>query len=124
MKNVLILFAVLLTVISCKKEGDIELSNSDVVGRWNVTEMTENGETTELPLGAIVVNLSSDNSYSVNFLGNSYIGTYTIEESTVIGVTLDPITEYFEFTSLSGNKAKINYKNSVGDSYKFEAMKN
>lgn len=124
MKKVLMLLAVLLTAISCEKEGDIELTKSDVVGRWNVTKITEDGETTELQSGAIVVNLSNDNSYRVNFLGDSYIGTYTIEGNTVTGVTLDPITEYFEFMSLSGNKAKINYKNSVGDSYKFEAEKN
>lgn len=124
MKKVLMLLAVLLTAISCEKEGEIELTKSDVVGRWNVTKITEAGETTELPSGAIVVNLSSDNSYKVNFLGDSYIGTYTIERNTVVGVTLDPITEYYEFTAHSGSKAKINYKNSVGDLYKFEAEKN
>ena len=67
--------------------------------------------------------LSNDGEYIVNFLDDNYVGTYTIDGNTVVGITLDPITEYFEFTSLSGNKAKINYKNSVGDSFKFEAVK-
>lgn len=69
------------------------------------------------------MNLSNDGKYNVNFLDDSYVGTYTIDGNTVVGITLDPITEYFEFTSLSGNKAKINYNNSVGDSFKFEVVK-
>ena len=123
MKKILIVLSVLLFAIACEKDSDIELSNKDVVGIWNITKVTYEGETTDLQAGDIVVNLSNDGKYNVNFLDDSYVGTYTIDGNTVVGITLDPITEYFEFTSLSGNKAKINYKNSVGDSFKFEAVK-
>jgi len=123
MKKILIVLSVLFFAISCEKESDFELSKTDVVGIWNITKVTYEGETTDLQAGDIVVNLSNDGKYNVNFLDDSYVGTYTIDGNTVVGITLDPITEYFEFTSLSGNKAKINYKNSVGDSYKFEAVK-
>lgn len=123
MKKILIVLSVLFFAISCEKESDFELSKTDVVGIWNITKVTYEGETTDLQAGDIVVSLSNDGKYNVNFLDDSYVGTYTIDGNTVVGITLDPITEYFEFTSLSGNKAKINYKNSVGDSFKFEAVK-
>ena len=123
MKKILIVLSVLLFAIACEKDIDIELSNKDVVGIWNITKITYEGETNDLQAGDIVVNLSNDGKYNVSFFDNNYVGTYTIEGNTVVGITLDPITEYFEFTSLSGNKAKINYKNSVGESFKFEAVK-
>ncbi len=40
-----------------------------------------------------------------------------------IGTTRDPITEYYRFTSLDGNKATINYSNSTGDKMKFRVEK-
>ena len=123
MKKILIVLSVLFFAISCEKESGFELSKTDVVGIWNITKVTYEGETTDLQAGDFVVSLSNDGKYNVNFLDDSYVGTYTIDGNTVVGITLDPITEYFEFTSLSGNKAKINYKNSVGDSFKFEAVK-
>lgn len=123
MKKILIVLSVLLFAIACEKDSDIELSNKDVVGIWNITKITYEGETNDLQAGDIVVNLSNDGKYNVSFFDNNYVGAYTIEGNTVVGITLDPITEYFEFTSLSGNKAKINYKNSVGESFKFEAVK-
>lgn len=52
-----------------------------------------------------------------------YIGTYKLEGNTVVGTTKDPITEYYKFTSLDGNNASIDYSNSVGDRYKFKAVK-
>lgn len=122
MKKVLILLAFVMFIVSCDKEGVIELSKSDIVGKWNVTKVTENGESTELPSGAITVDLKSDGKYFVNFLGDTYIGIYTISGSTVTGIS-GSITEYFEFTSLSGKKAKIDYINTTGDIYKFEVEK-
>lgn len=122
MKKVLMLLAFVMFIVSCDKEGDIELSKSDIVGKWNVTKIIENGESTEMRFGAITVDLKSDGKYFVNFLGDSYIGTYTISGSTVTGIS-GSITEYFEFTSLSGKKAKIDYMNTTGDVYKFEVEK-
>jgi hypothetical protein len=122
MKKLLMILAVVLLAISCEKEGDIELSKSDLVGKWNVTKVTQDGETTDLPSGAITVDLKSDGKYYVVFLGDTYTGAYTVGGNTVTGIS-GSITEYFEFTSLSGNKAKIDYKNTDGDIYKFEAVK-
>ncbi len=122
MRKIFMLLALSLIFISCEKEEDIELSKSDIVGIWNVTKITSDGETTNLPSGTITVDLKSDDKYYVSFFGDSYAGTYTIDESTVIGVS-GSIIEYFEFTSFSGNTAKIDYKNSDGDIYQFEAEK-
>ncbi len=122
MRKIFMLLALSLIFISCEKKEDIELSKSDIVGIWNVTKITSDGETTNLPSVTITVDLKSDDKYSVSFFGDSYAGTYTIDGSTVIGVS-GSIIEYFEFTSFSGNKAKIDYKNSDGDIYQFEAEK-
>lgn len=59
MKNVLMILAVVLLAFSCEKEGGIELSKVDLVGKWNVKKITLNGETTELTSGAIMVELKS-----------------------------------------------------------------
>lgn len=123
MKKILIVLSVLFFAIACEKESDFELSKTDVVGWWSVTKVTYEGKTTDLQAGDFVVILSNDGEYIVNFLDDNYVGTYTIDGNTVVGITLVFIMEIFEFTSLSGYKAKINYKNSVGDSYKFEAVK-
>lgn len=117
------ILAVILTAFSCEKEGDIELTKDGVVGKWNVTKVTLNGETAELNPGIIMVELKSDGNYHVDFFGDSYTGTYTVKGSTVTGIS-GSVTEYFEFTSLSGNKATIDYRNTEGDIYKFEAVKN
>lgn len=122
MKKVLIILAVLLLAFTCEKEGDIELSNANLAGIWNVTKITMDGETTELPPGMIMVELKSDGKYYVDFFDDRYVGSYTVEGSTVTGVS-GSIIEYFEFTSFSGNKAKIDYRNSEGEIYKFEAVK-
>ena len=124
MKKVLLFLFVGLLALSCEKEDEgLKLSKSDVIGIWDVTKAVQNGENLEVPNGAIVVRLNDDDTYRVIFFTNIYTGNYTIDENTVIGVTLDPITEYFEFASLSNGKAKINYSNSEGDKYIFEASK-
>jgi hypothetical protein len=122
MKKVWMFLAVVLLAFSCEKDEEIELSKDDLVGKWNVTKVTQNGETTELPFGAIMVDLKSDGEYDVNFLGDTYTGTYTVGGNTVTGKS-GSVTEYFEFTSLSGNKANIDYRNTEGDIYKFEVEK-
>ena len=67
--------------------------------------------------------LSSDGTYRTTMFGDSYVGTYEIQGNTVIGTTLDPITEYYKFNSLDGNNASISYSNSEGTSYNFKATK-
>lgn len=52
-----------------------------------------------------------------------YIGRYEIKGNTMVGTTLDPITEYFKFESLEGNKAQISYSNSDGGRYQFKVVK-
>lgn len=68
MKKVLIILAVLLLAFTCEKEGEIELSNANLAGIWNVTKITMDGETTELPPGMIMVELKNLNSTYNNSL--------------------------------------------------------
>lgn len=115
-----------LTLSSCSDDKDdngIQITKEMIVGTWNVTQATENGQTIDITDGMIKIVLRDDNSYTVRFYSNRYIGTYTINGNTVIGTTLDPITEYFRFESLNGNNATINYSNSDGDKYVFKATK-
>lgn len=124
MKKLLLLLLVLPFVFaSCSSDddndGDVSLTKEQVVGVWNISEA--DGES--IPSGAIQIRLNSDDSYSVKFLTDDYIGTYTVSGNTVKGITLDPITEYYKFDSLNGNSATISYSNSDGDKYKFKATK-
>ena len=110
--------------VSCSDDDDdngVTLTKETVVGTWNVTWAEQDGESMNVPSGAIWISLDDDNSYSVMFLNNYYVGTYTISGNTVTGTTTDPITERFTFTSLNGNTAEIDYSNSTGDKYKFRA---
>lgn len=122
----MLIFASCLCLLSCSSddnEPSINLTLSDVIGLWNVTEMTENGKTNAIPSGQVTIDLDNDNSYQVKFFSNTYIGTYHLSENTIIGTTLDPITERFKFTKFDGTNATIQYSNSVGDKYIFKATK-
>lgn len=123
MKNLLLLVFVLpFMLTSCSSDDDengISLTKDQLVGVWNVSEA--NGEI--IPSSAIQITLKSNDSYSVKFFTNSYVGTYIIDGNTIVGTTIDPITEYFKFDALDGNNATISYNNSVGDKYKFKATK-
>lgn len=114
-----------LSFSSCSKDdGDgLVLTKEQVVGTWDVVWAEQNGESMDVPKGYIYMKLYADGSYRTVMLSNSYVGTYKIDGNKVIGTTLDPITEYYEFTGLEGNNASINYYNSVGDKYKFRAVK-
>ncbi len=121
----MLLFATVLTFTACSDddEPDIELTKSIVVGTWDINSATADGETVTIPQGYAYITLKSDYSYKVVLFGDYYIGTYKIEGNTVVGTTIDPITEYFKFESLDGNDAVINYSNSTGDKYKFVVQK-
>lgn len=124
---VMIFMASILTFSSCSDNDDdgVQITKDMVVGTWIVTQATENGETINITEGMIKIVLRSNDSYSVRFYSDTYVGTYEIKGSTIIGTTLDPITEYFQFKSLSpnGRNATINYSNSIGDKYIFKASK-
>lgn len=126
-KGILFLFVVLTTLvfISCSDDDDekINLSQSDVTGFWNVTEYATTGKYQNIAVGNIYIQVNSDNTYKVKFLTNTYIGKYTIDGNTMVGITLDPITEYFRFDKLQNNNAEISYSNSEGQKYKFKASK-
>ena len=114
-----------LTLSSCSKnDGDkITLTPSMVVGHWNVTYAEQDGESVSVPNGYIYMELDDDNTYSTRFMSNYYVGTYKLQRDTVVGTTLDPITERYQFTLLNGNYAEINYSNSEGLKMKFKATK-
>lgn len=105
------------------KEEEVFVTKSLVVGTWDVIWAEQDGESFNVPSGYIYMKLNNDGTYRTTMLSNSYIGTYKIEGNTVVGTTLDPIKEYYRFTSLEGNTATINYSNSTGENYKFKAIK-
>lgn len=106
-----------------KDEDEISLSKELVTGTWDVVWVEEDGETLDLPKGYIYMTLTEEGNYRTVMFGDSYSGTYRISGNTVIGTTRDPITEYYRFTSLEGNKASIDYSNSTGDKMKFRVEK-
>ena len=113
-----------LSFYACSEdEEQVFVTKSLVVGTWDVIWLEQDGESMNVPSGYIYMKLNSDGSYRTTMLNNSYIGTYNIDGNTVVGTTLDPIKEYYRFTSLDGNTANINYSNSIGDKYKFKAIK-
>ena len=124
MKKILFLLAMLPMMIftSCSSD-DVDVTKELVAGNWNVTWAEMDGEGTDVPNGFITIDLRSSGSYSVNFLGDRYIGTWELDGNTVVGITPDPITEYYKFVELNGNNATIDYSNSIGDRYKFKATK-
>ena len=127
MKKVLGLLALCLVCVfalsSCSNDDDINLSEESLVGTWDVTYAEMDGESVDIPNGYVYITLKDNGTYRVVMFSDDYTGRYKIEGNTVIGTTLDPITEYFEFAKLEGNNAEINYSNSNQDYYKFKATK-
>lgn len=125
--SLLMLFvASTLVFSSCSDDDDddgIKLTKEMVVGRWNVVSISDGKESLELSEGTVYIVLDANNSYVVQFLSNRYVGNYIIKGNSVVGTTLDPITEYFRFEKLSGNNATIDYSNSEGVKYIFQAVK-
>lgn len=118
-----IVSSAVLSSCSDNDDNDIKLTKEIVTGTWDVTSATEDGQSINVSDGMIRIVLKEDNSYTVRFYSNRYIGTYTIKGNTVIGTTLDPITERFKFRNLNRNRATIDYSNSEGDKYIFKAVK-
>lgn len=127
MKKIIVFMLVLLSstlcLSSCSKDDDINLSKESVIGTWDVIWAEMDGESLDVPAGYVYITLNNDGSYKVVMFSDRYSGTYKIEGNTVIGTTLDPITEYFKFTKLEGDNAEIDYSNSEEDFYKFKATK-
>lgn len=125
--NWMLLCAVVcLSFTACSDDDDdngVTITKEQVVGTWDVVWAEQDGESVDIPEGYVYMRLNDDGSYRTVMFSDYYVGTYTINGSTVVGVTRDPITEYYKFTSLSGNTATIDYSNSEGDKYKFRAVK-
>lgn len=110
---------------ACSDDDDraVMLTPSIVVGTWDVTYAEMDGQSTDVPEGYIYMTLKEDGSYRIVLFSDYYVGTYKLQGDTVVGTTLDPITEYFRFARLSGNDAEIDYSNSEGLKMKFRATK-
>lgn len=116
--------AMSLSFTSCSDdEDDVVLTQEAIIGTWDVVWAEQDGESIDVPSGYIYMTLNEDGTYRTTMLGDSYRGTYEIQGNTIIGTTLDPITEYYKFTSLDGDNASISYSNSDGDSYNFRTTK-
>ena len=117
---------VVLSFTACSDDDEdngVTITKEQVVGTWDVVWAEQDGESVDIPEGYVYMRLNDDGSYRTVMFADYYTGTYTINGSTVVGVTRDPITEYYKFTSLNGNTATIDYSNSTGDVYKFRANK-
>lgn len=128
MKKILFLLVVIPMVLlsACSKEDEeenVKLTTEQVVGKWNVTWAQEDGESIDIPVGNVYMNLKGDGTYRTVMFGDYYIGEWKLEGNTVVGTTTDPITERYTFTSLNGKNAEIDYSNSVGDKMRFRAEK-
>lgn len=127
MKKILLFVAMMLPLITftaCSDDDDnIEITTEQVVGKWNVTWAQEDGESTDIPSGYVYINLKSDGTYKTVMFNDYYIGKWKLEGNTVVGTTIDPITERYTFTSFDGKNAEIDYSNSEGDKMKFRATK-
>lgn len=127
MKKILLFVAMMLPLIAftaCSDDDDnIEITTEQVVGKWNVTWAQEDGESTDIPSGYVYINLKSDGTYKTVMFNDYYIGKWKLEGNTVVGTTIDPITERYTFTSFDGKNAEIDYSNSEGDKMKFRATK-
>ena len=122
--NIMFLCATYLLIFSsCSKDDDISITKEQVVGTWDVIWAEQDGESTDIPEGYIYMELNSNNTYKTVMFKDYYIGTYEIKDNTIVGTTKDPITEYYKFTVFDGKNANIDYSNSVGDKYKFKAVK-
>lgn len=123
MKKLLCLLLPLFIFACSSDSDDLNVTSDLITGKWMVTWVTNDGKPIEVPSGAIYMDIGKDNTYEVKYLDNTYIGTYKIKGSTIIGTTLDPITEYYKFTKLENNEANVSYSNSEGDKFKFTAVK-
>lgn len=113
----------ILSLSSCSKDDEVFVTEEEVIGTWDVIWAELDGESTDVPKGYIYIRLNEDGSYRTTMFNDYYIGTYKLEGNTIVGTTKDPITEYYKFTNLEGNNASIDYSNSIGDKYKFRAVK-
>lgn len=120
MKKIGLFLVMLLTVFTFAACGDdddddnggVSITESELVGTWDMTSATINGRSTVLTSSYITFN--ADHTYNITFLDNSYVGTWTLSGNTITGVTPDPITEIMRVTSKDGNIVHIAYRNSEG----------
>ena len=122
----LLCLAAMFTFSACSDDDELPKGESMeqlVVGTWDVVWAEQDGESLDVPKGYVWASFESDHSYKVQMFDEHYIGTYTIDGKTVVGTTLDPITEYFKFTSIDGKNAEIDYRNSTQERMKFKAIK-
>ena len=111
------------SLYACWDDDEVFVTQEQINGKWDVIWAVQDGESVDVTKGYIYMRLNEDGSYRTTMFDDYYIGTYKLEGNTVVGTTKDPITEYYKFTSLDGNNASIDYSNSVGDRYKFKAVK-
>ena len=109
MKRILVLLFLLPVLLfsSCTKE-DLGLSEEFVTGKWNVVWASEStDEGVDFKSGMFYIVLNANGGYTTVMITESYKGAWSLDGNTVVGVTVDGITEYYKFKSLSGNTAEI-----------------
>lgn len=132
MKSLVLSLFVLLTLSwslsSCSKDDDDRidptLDKALIVGVWDVVKVTVISGS-DAPAN-IVLTINQNNTYQMSVNGEVRSGTYVLSGNVMKGTTSDEDgswTETFEFTSIKGNYAYVNYSNSHKDVYKVEVKK-
>lgn len=89
MRKLLFLFVAAATVVfsSCSKDDNndgIQLTKTDLVGVWNVTSIATSGDFSNVPSGGILISVKNDDSYTVKFFSDMYVGRYEIKRHQVL----------------------------------------
>lgn len=130
MKKILLMMMLLLTAFTfaaCSSDdddsdNDVLISETELVGTWNMTQITVNGQTVPLN-GYAYVTFNSDKTYHIVFMDYDYEGTWKLEGNTITGVTSDPVVETMRITSKSGQSVHIAYSNSDGKKMEIDCTK-
>ena len=120
MKKILLMFALVLAIVGCKKE-DTGLVLQDIVGLWQVTQIWDetNSKWENVPVGTMSAQFKADNTCAVSLLGP---GTYTINGRTVVCKTSSQ-TVNLVFDDLNGNSATITAVENSKTLYKVKATR-
>lgn len=103
-------------------DNDVLISETELVGTWNMTQITVNGQSVPLN-GYAYVTFYSGKTYHIVFMDYDYKGTWKLEGNTITGVTPDPVVETMRITSKNGKSVHIVYSNSDGKKMEIDCTK-
>ena len=119
--SLIALLSMSLAFTSCSNDDDdtVNVTQTEICGLWGLTSYDGHAVSSD----DYYAYFKSNGYYAINFGYKSYVGTYKMNGNTIVGTTLDPVTEYFKITSKSGNKMNISYSNSWGYKHTMTVVK-